>query len=529
MLGFFDLDRKGKDSNNNITPTPSLSPAVDRNNYFLKYSFDQNLALFHYLKIETKIGDDKKTMQEMETMTIPMQTYPDHTHIRIIMLKASSTDENGTVDLCGQIAYSKKISDANIYFDGKVDYGWTSVTSFYLPQRALSIGETWTFEGVNYKIIKETKINTKAGVFDVVEIEFYGKKTVQEVVLDTKGTLYFDYKNNRIAKYVRTESAPGYEQTIEQELTKVTKDHIEPDLRCLVSISNLSLAEKYEKAKNFNTYGLYEESNIYALSAKFDLQGKELSADEKNILMKILEIIANNYEATGNNEKRLDTLFELGNLYLQSYEKAVVDGNINARDYFFAKYYLEEVSKSTNKNSEKAKQATQKLGGSVLGILKAEIILADSGDCTGVVSELHDTKKIVYLLHDWDCEATLPMVGDKRGDLVAFYVYKNGYKPAILIRATEQLLSKDLKFVLDRAVDDSKAIVFGICYKEDNFLNGLKLVFEGKTENIEIDCNYFYKTEVPPGEYKIFIDGTSTYETISVDANRVYVKHINIK
>ncbi|MEM4598883.1 MAG: hypothetical protein QW400_04325 [Candidatus Diapherotrites archaeon] len=505
------------------TPVPTQENP-DKNKYFLKYSFDQNDVLLHYLSLDTTLNNEKLPLQEMETATFAVNTYPDHTHVKMIMLKAIATDKNGTVDLCGDIPYKSKVSDANIYFDGKVDYGWTSATSFYLPQRELAVGESWTFEGVTYKLKGSKKLTLKAGTFDVVEIEFSGRKSTQDLVLDTKGTLYFDYKNNRIAKYVRTESAYGYERRIEQELIGVRKGY-DPDLRCAVAMNNISISEKYKAAKNYNAYGLFEDSQIYALSAKFDLEGKDLNEDYALLLTNVLQLIQENYGSLGDKNKQYATLYDLGKLHLSQYEKGVSLGNINAANYFAAMKIFRQLSSSETQYASIAKESLSKLENASFGSLQANVLLSDTGDSTGAVSAFYDTQKTVYAAVEWNGFVELPLIGNKGSDKIVFYSFKDGYLPAFIARDADEFIMKTWKIVLDKAKDESKGVVAGCCITGSSFAEGAVLRFEGP-ETKELDCNLFYKALLVPGTYSVYVNGVLSNEDILVDANKTRILHI---
>ncbi|MCX8190010.1 MAG: hypothetical protein N3F05_02160 [Candidatus Diapherotrites archaeon] len=531
-LCFFALILSGCFNNTppKVEPTPTFTqtpfPTQDKNTYYLKYAFDQNHVLFHYLSLDTNLNNENQPLQEMETATFAINAYPDHTHVRMIMLKATSTDKNGTVDICGNIPYKNKVSDVNIYFDGKVDYGWTSATSFYLPQRMLSIGESWTFEGITYKLKGTKQITLKAGTFDVVEIEFSGRKATKDLVLDTKGILYFDYKNNRIAKYVRTESAYGYERKIEQELIGVKKDYNSLDLRCSVAMNNISVVEKYQKAKNYNAYGLLEESQIYALSAKFDLESKDLNDEYALLLSNVLKLIYENYGALGDKNKQHEILFELGTFHLSQYEKEVSRQNINAINYFAAKRTFEQLSNSETPYASEAKQKLSNLDKASFGTMRANIILSDTGDSTGTISAIYDAKKEVYSLVEWNGYVELPLIGNKGTDRIVFYNYRDGYEPAFIARTAEELISKTWKIVLDRAKDESKGIVAGSCIIGSDFARS-SLRFEGP-ETKEIDCNLFYKALLMPGNYSVYANDKLILNSLLVDANKTKIINIEI-
>lgn len=511
-------------NNSNIKPMPSQTQGVVQPNeeFHLKYGFEENVALFHRVRVETTIDGNKQT-QIMETVTIPKEVHPDYAHIRVIMLKAVALDNN-TKDLCGNIAYGSKLSDANLYIDGKVDYGWTSTTSFYMPQRALHIGDSWSFEGVTYNIKKASKLNTPAGSFDVLEIEFSGKRTNSQGTRNVKGTLYFDYKNNRIAKYVQEESAFAYERKIEQELIDVKKDYGEPDMHCVLEM-NLSTVQKYERAKQHNAVENFNESLIFALSAKQDFEGKELNAEERKLYIKILEILADDYKGIGERTKLLSTRFELGKLYSSIYLEELSSGNINARDYFAAAYNLEFVSNSESADAEEAKAMLAKLKSSELAIARGRAILQDKGDNTGMVAELYDMKKTVRFELLGEPYYNVPLLDVNAASPVAIYFYNAGYRPKFIVMSASELISKDRDIILEPH-DENVGIVAGTCYGTDGFVQGVKLLFKSAAETKEVDCNRFYVAELAPGNYSVLLGEKTIYSDIQIDANSTVIKHI---
>ena len=510
------------------TPLPSVTPSLEQplQEYRLGYKFEKGVALFHRVRVETTIDENQQPTQIMETVTIPSEINADYSHIKVVMLKAIALDKNGTRDLCGEIAYSSKVSDMNIYIDGKVDYGWTSTTNFYMPQRAIRVGDGWSFEGIRYSVLKASKIETLAGSFDVLEIEFSGKRTNNLGTRSVSGTLYFDYKNGRIVKYVQEESAFAYKRRIEQELIDIKREYSEPDMRCALMMSQLSTMQKYENARRYNAVEDFEKSIIFALSAKQDLHGADLNAETRALYIKILELLADNYHWTNQRMKLLDTRFELGNLYSAIHSEEISSDIINARNYFAAAYNLEFVSNSESANASEAKTKLAQLKSSELGIARGKAILKDSGDNTGLVSELYDGKKRIRFELLGESYYNLPLLNINASQQVALYLYKDGYYPKFIVMNASELISKNRDIILEPLSDTNKVIVAGTCYDENGFVQAAKLFFNSTSETKQVECNGFYIAELSAGDYNVLWNEKTLCSGIHLDANSTLIKHL---
>jgi hypothetical protein len=516
----------GDSSNGKETLAPTVEPQKE---FYIGYKFRENEALFHKLRIETTIDSNKQPTQILETVTIPLAVYPDYAHIRMIMLKALKLDKNGVTDICGELAYSQKLSDMNLYVDGKVDYGRFSVTNFYLPQRPLRIGDSWTFEGIHYSLEEATTIETLAGKFKVLKISFSGQKSSTRGTKSIAGTLFFDYENNRIAKYVQEEKRTGYERVIETELIDVKQNYDEPDMRCVFAQTKLSLLAKYERARNQNAVENFKESLYFALSAKYDLEGKDLNADEKLLYANILEIIADDYKWLKEQKKELATRLELGKLYIEMFNEGLASGLANARHYFGARYNLQAVADSNSKYANEAKEILQTLEESEFGIVRGKALLKDTGDNTGTVAELFDKTTVLRFELLGEPYYNLPVMDKSSDDELAICLYRDGYTPKFLVRSAGKLVSKHYDIILEPLPADSNtAVIAGTCYDEQGFVQNAKLTLQSSSGSTEVVCDKYFVATLEPGDYNIIWNGKTLGENLSLKAGKVVVKHLEL-
>ncbi|MCD6478615.1 MAG: hypothetical protein J7L44_01880 [Candidatus Diapherotrites archaeon] len=506
-------------------PTPTAEPKKE---FYIGYKFRENEALFHRLRIETTVDANKKPTQILETVTIPLAVYPDYAHIRMVMLKALRLDKNGASDICGELAYSQKLSDMNLYVDGKVDYGHFSVTNFYLPQRPLRIGDSWTFEGINYSLEEATTIETLAGKFKVLRISFSGQRSAASGTKSIEGTLFFDYENNRIAKYVQEEKRKGYRRTIETELIGVKQDYDEPDMRCVYAQTKLSLLAKYEKARAQNAVENFKESLYFALSAKYELKGKDLNADEKQLYANILEIIADDYKWLNEQKKELATRLELGRLYIEMFNEALASGLANARHYFGARYNLQAVADSNSMYADEANEMLQALDESEFGIVRGKALLKDTGDNTGTIAELFDKTTVLQFELLGEPYYNLPVMDKSSEDELAICLYRDGYTPKFLIGSAGRLVSKHHDIILEPLLDSNAAVIAGTCYNERGFVQNAKLTLQSSSESAEVVCDKYFVATLKPGDYNITCNGKTLAENIPLKAGKVVIKHLKL-
>ncbi len=498
--------------------------------FYAKYAFDKNTALFHRLRIESTIDGNALPTQVIETVTIPLQITPDYTRIEIIMLKAFKIDENGVADICNELSYESKYAVVNLFVDGRVDYGTFSVTNFYIPQRALHIGDSWQFEGITYVIEEETKVETPAGSFNVLKIALSGKKAFKYGFKDINVTLFFDYVNNRIAKYIQTEAFGNYRKKIVMELIDVKKYYEEPPLDCVFSMVGLSPIEKYVKAYYLNMDEKYKSSLYYALSAKKDLEQKDMNAEEKRLYVDLLELIIDDYRQLGEKDSELKLRLEAANAYSELFNEALADGIANAQDYIASKKHLEIVADSNTRYAEQAIAKLSELTENLLGIIHGSVLLKDSEEYAGTTVELFDLNRILRSEVASNSRYDIPIIGNNSEQVLALYLYRKGYMPEFLVRKASVLLSGDMDFVLDPLsdADVNKAIIIGTCYTSEGFGNA-KLIFEDANASIEIDCNSFYIALLEPSDYNIFVvknEQKPLLDSIAANEPKAYVKHL---
>ena len=510
------------------TPTPTATPEQDV--FYAKYAFDRNVALFHRVRIEATVDDNAYPTQIFETVTLPLEITPDYTKIEMVMIKAIKLDKNGVSDLCKELGYSKKQSVVNLFRDGRVDYGTYSVTNFYMPQRALRIGDTWKFEGIDYKLEEATTVKTLAGEFPALRISFSGKRASKYGYKDINGVLFFDYVNDRIAKYVQTEKVGNYVRKIESELIDVKYNYTEPPMDCVFSSSALSAEEKYERARYWNTFEKFRDSLYFALSAKQDLQEKDLNAEQKQLYKNILEVIIDDYRMLNEKENEARVRFEAANFYLALFEEQLANKLADARDYFAARYHLQALTGSDTQYNKQAKEKLAELDAKQLGIARGKALLKDTGDNTGAIAELFDFEKIVRFGLLGEPYYNIPIIDENAQQELALYLYKDGYMPKFLIKAASDLLAKDNDFILEplSSEDVNKAIVAGTCYNGKGFAQS-KLVFENDSASVSADCNKYYVTILEQADYNIFVlkgEQKVLLDSVSASSSGVIIKHL---
>lgn len=510
------------------SPTPTTTP--EQNVFYAKYAFDKNVALFHRVRIETTIDDNAYPTQIFETVTLPLEITPDYTKIEMVMIRAIKLDKNGITDLCKELGYSKKQSVVNLFRDGRVDYGTYSVTNFYMPQRALHIGDTWQFEGITYTLKEATTVDTLAGEFPALRIHFSGKKASTYGYKDVNGVLFFDYVNDRIAKYVQTEKVGAYRRKIESELIDIKYNYAEPPMDCVISSSTISTEEKYKNARYWNTYEKFRDSLYFALSAKQDLEGKDLNAEQKELYKNILEIIIDDYKMLSERENEARARFEAANFYLELFNEQLTDKFAGARNYFAARYHLQALAGSDTQYKEQAEEKLAELDARQLGIARGRALLKDTGDNTGTVAALFDFRKIIRFELLGEPYYNLPLIDKNAEQMLALYLYKKGYMPKFLIKDANYLLSKDNDFILEPLSDEdlNKAVAAGTCYANDNFIQS-KLIFENGSTSVSVDCNKYYVVILEPADYNIFVlkgEQKVLLESVKANSAGLVIQHV---
>ena len=139
---------------------------AEQETFFLSFRFEEGSAVFQRMKLTFESEGSVLGEQGLDTVSLVKSSTAEFSELQLIVTEAYASDENGTKSICKDISLEDKRRTVKFYPDGRVDFGVYSATTFHLPQRELKIGETWDFEGIEYKIEEKTVFENSAGRFE---------------------------------------------------------------------------------------------------------------------------------------------------------------------------------------------------------------------------------------------------------------------------------------------------------------------------------------------------------------------------
>lgn len=488
-----------------------IVPPTKEKEFLLSFKFGEGSALFHKITLTIERNGKTEPIQVMETVSLVKESQEDFSELQMIMLNAYRLDSNGRKDMCASMPYSRKKGTVKFYLDGKVDYGEFTKTSFHLPQEKLKLGDSWEFEGIEYKIEEETRFKNEAGEFNCLKISFDGIKYDYFGTKRIHGYFLFDPEKNLKVKEETINERPTLKTKSENELIRIVPDFSEEiDYSCVFAAEKLSPEEKFELAEKFFAENEYEGSLELALSAKQDLEEKsELSQGETSLMKKALTLIADSYQFKGDKERELTQRFENAKYF----EQFLTEKTVLVSDFVQAYLDYKKVSESESNLAKEASERFNDLNARMTGILKGNANLADTGKVEGLkILLVEGIMELEYESEPFNTAYSIPVLDLSKGNLFSALYYRAGYKPIALppITIDENTFLGEYSVVLKRMDDNSLGYLAGFCYslEEETGLikqfNDLNFKVSNEEQEFEAQCsNGFYSIPLKPGPYTI--------------------------
>ncbi len=515
LLSACIFTENGKDQNVlPATQTPQQTqPFGQDKNVFLSFKYSENEVLIHRVILDQN-EDGNLVRNVIETATVVLKTTQDYASIRVIMLKATRDDFNGFREICGELPFGNKISDMNIYRDGKIARGKRYKTNIYLPQRPLKKGSVWEFQGMKYKLSGFDEITVPAGKFKVAVIEFsaniatiYGEKKVS-------GRIYFDYEKGLIIKEEREERLAGKTTKAENVLIAIKKQPYKPNMHCVYSNTLLEPKKKYYMARSYFGTEEYKSAFFYAMSAYYDLNSSGIDENNYIIAINSLKIAAESCRYLDFNcfdELTLELASKLQHLWAEQ----LSNHKANAKLFIEARSACKELIDRNSHFSDQAKKILSALNSNIRNFLKGKVLLKKPGKIP--YAAFFDGNTLVYMRAENNF-FEIPVLKEEG----IAYFYADSYAPAFL-EIDKNYFEKKLSIVLE-PVDANKGVLAGLCYEQGSFAD-FNFQIKSDKNSFNIRCLKYYWILLEPGRYMMLYNG-KLIRDLNITAGKMYIQHI---
>ncbi|MEM0360520.1 MAG: hypothetical protein QXK06_04265, partial [Candidatus Diapherotrites archaeon] len=188
--------------------------------FLLYFSFEEGSALFQKTRIAYTDSSGAKLERELHTATLVKNAGEKISELKILMLEAKNLNA-GNENLCLSLSYPEKKAIVKFHSDGNVEYGQLSAISFHLPEKKVKIGDSWEFEGIEYKLSGETVFANEDTQFQCLKITFDGVQADSFGTKRVSGYFLFDPERHLKIKEEVLEERAGFKTEYSNELTKI--------------------------------------------------------------------------------------------------------------------------------------------------------------------------------------------------------------------------------------------------------------------------------------------------------------------